>query len=265
MVPDTLEKCYDGLKNEVNEHIESFDIVNEVERYRQFWKPKKGVKVVLLAESHIFTDEKEFKCQLKIPNLNLDGYPKNYVRFVYCLAYGENGLLENETFVEKNSGSWQFWKDFYSCVHRIETNEDFAPVLKKGTPGFSERITNKIKLLRTLQECGIWLVDASIIGLYKSKEYNTSNYSRLKKKVISFCWQNHTKHVLMDANPNFIICIGKGVEGILEQHLNKGPFKGRFDSIPQPQGRRGSANNYNAFQKYLTLCRKFCCDIRKHN
>jgi len=258
MNTNTLKKCYDGLKEIVGEDIESFEIVNEVENYRQFWKPKKGVKVVLLAESHIFTEEKEFKCQLKSSNLNLDGYPKNYVRFVYCLAYGENDLLENDSCVNKNRGSSQFWKDLYSCVFKIEANDDFDPVLKKGTPNFSKRINNKIKLLRTLQECGIWLVDASIIGLYRSNAYGTADYQRLKNEVISSCWHTHTKHELKKADPNFIICIGKDVEGLLEKHLNKEPFKGRFDSIPQPQARRDSISICKAFEKYFTLCKKFC-------
>lgn len=254
---DSLKKCYDGLKGIVGDDIESFEVVNVVDKYRQFWKPD-DVKVVLLAESHIFTEENEFKCKLNRSKLNLEDYPKDYVRFVYCLAYGENDLLENEACLNKNSGSWQFWKDLYSCVHKIEANSDFDPVLKHGTPDFKKRIENKVYLLQTLKDRKIWLVDASIIGLYGSNAYGTSDYKRLKNDVISFCWQNHTKHVLTEAAPDFIICIGKGVEELVEKDLKEKPFKDRFDSIPQPQARRNSISICNAFQKYFKLCKKYC-------
>jgi len=258
MKTDSLKKCYDGLKGIVGDDIESFEVVNAVDKYRQFWKPD-DVKVVLLAESHIFTEEDEFKCKLNRSNLNLEDYPKNYVRFVYCLAYGEDELLKNGVCVNGNTGSWQFWKDLYSCVHKIEANADFNPVLKRGTPDFRIRIENKIRLLNTLKKCGIWLVDASIIGLYRSEAYGTAKYKRLKKEVISFCWQNYTKQILAEADPNFIICIGKDVKEIVEKDLNEKPFEGRFDSIPQPQARRDSISICKAFEKYFTLCSKFCC------
>jgi hypothetical protein len=256
---DSLKKCYDGLKRIVGDDIESFEVVNAVDKYRQFWKPD-DVKVVLLAESHIFTEEDEFKCKLNRSNLNLDGYPKNYVRFVYCLAYGENKLLEDEGCINGNNGSWQFWKDLYSCIHKIEANDDFGPVLKGGTPNFSRRIENKVILLQTLKKCGVWLVDASIIGLYKSNVYGTSEYQRRKREVIAHCWNNHTKHVLKKANSDFIICIGKGVGGLLGQHLNEKPSNGRYEILPQPQGRRNPTAIENAFQKYYNICRSVCCD-----
>jgi hypothetical protein len=42
--------------------------------------------------------------------------PRGFVRLVYCLAYGENELLDEA--IESNKGTPQFWKIFFSCLTR---------------------------------------------------------------------------------------------------------------------------------------------------
>ncbi len=187
-----LKNTYKDLLK-ITKEIDSFEVVKKVDEYRQFWKPK-NVKVVLLAESHVYTTDEDMQNRLD----NNSGiclpkkYPRDFVRFVYCLGYGENELLTEP--IENNSGTPQFWKIFFSCCNKISSNSDFKPILKKGTKSFDERLKNKIKLLGKLRENGIWLVDASVAGLYsKSKRFS----QKTKREIISLCWDNYTKPLLV--------------------------------------------------------------------
>ncbi len=51
-----LKECYEGVKAlDPDLDIESFEIVEEVSRIRQYWRPE-TVRVVLLAESHVICE-----------------------------------------------------------------------------------------------------------------------------------------------------------------------------------------------------------------
>jgi len=95
-----LLKCYEKLSTIVVSDIECFDVVNKVDAYRKMYKPKK-TKVVLLAESHVFTKDSDM-VELKFPN-GIDCSQDKYVRFVYCLGYGENRVLSKD--VHPNNGT----------------------------------------------------------------------------------------------------------------------------------------------------------------
>ena len=85
--------------------MDSLKVVKQVEEYRQFWKPKK-TNVVLLAESHYYTKKQDYeiKCSRLILDKLISNYPTNFVRFVYCLGYGENELLN--TPIKNNRGMY---------------------------------------------------------------------------------------------------------------------------------------------------------------
>src|SRR6266516_1132984 len=101
-----LRECYDGLKNlKPDFDIDSFEIVEEVARLRDLWKPEK-VRVVLLAESHAHTSQNEFDTPWHTPD---NMYQGKFVRFVYCLANGETELAPS---IRDNKGTSQFWKIF---------------------------------------------------------------------------------------------------------------------------------------------------------
>ena len=95
-----LENAYFTIKRLLPKPnlIDSLNVVKTVEEYRQFWKPK-TVKVILLAESHVFTTQDEYNLKLneywiqKLLGSESMDYPRNFVRFVYCLGYGEKRLL----------------------------------------------------------------------------------------------------------------------------------------------------------------------------
>jgi len=189
-----LEKTYEIVRSSIlhSELLDSVEVVKQVERYRQFWRPK-IVNVVLLAESHVYIDEQE--CRVRCRTSILDDiflpenrdYPTNFVKLVYCLGYGENWLLERA--IDDNSGTWQFWKIFSSCVAEDKGDLGFDKILKTKTRNNHQRLPNKVDVLRKMKAKGIWLLDASIVGIYKSglgdypAEYNT---------ILRLCWDNYS-------------------------------------------------------------------------
>jgi hypothetical protein len=73
---------------------------------------------------------------------------------------------------------------------------------------FPQRLQNKIHLLKNLRAKGIWLVDASIVAVY-GNGVNVSRRSRTE--VLWKSWKLYTKQVVTSANPERVICVGKGV------------------------------------------------------
>lgn len=249
---NNLLKTYKTLESTLGSNsIESFEIVNTVHDYRLFWKPKK-VKTVLLAESHVYTSNSDYGSYLNSSYLKLPRYPNKYVRFVYCLGNGENAILNLN--IPKNSGTPEFWKIFYSCCNKINSIEDFKPILKSKTK-LDMRIKNKIELLNSLKDRGIWLLDASIIALYipnKPKEESKPVYKTIDK-CINICWDLLIEDILVKENPRNLICIGKTVEKVLNGKLNK-MFGHNLTVLPQPNAHLKSEKRLEVLQSYFGLC-----------
>ena len=241
-----LKSCYEGLKRILGNNIEPFNAVKLVERYREYWTPK-PVKIVLLAESHVFTNKEDIEIKFKSP---LDDYPDSYAKFVYCLAYGERELTANINHPARD-GTPHFWKVFYSCVNRVSKLEDFQPVLKKTN--FNQRLNNKICLLKTLKKRGIWLIDASIIALYSMGEKPPQN---IQQAVINYSWKNYTSGILKSSNPSYVICIGKGVGNVVENDLKR-IMQNNYSIFPQPNARLGSEEHMKYFKKYFEICKRY--------
>jgi len=131
-----IESTYGSIKKSVprGTRIDSLEVVKQVEEYRQFWKPRE-TKVVLLAESHVYTDEKDYEmeCDRFILHRIMPNYPLRFVRFVYCLGYGEDRLLTRRRRDRKNTGTPQYWKILSSCVAENENDLKFHKVLKTET------------------------------------------------------------------------------------------------------------------------------------
>jgi hypothetical protein len=242
---DRLIFCYNQIKGIFDNKIEPLESVKLVKQYREYWKPDK-VKIILLAESHVFTSDDD-RNKKTIELVELPYYPTQYAKFVYCLSYGEKDLL-----VEKNNqgrdGTPGFWKVLYSCKNHINHNSDFRPILKK-TP-FDKRIMNKIRLLTELKAKGIWLVDSSIIGLYK----DGAKLSRMKE-IIKLSWDYYIRDQIEEMHPEYIICIGKDVAKVVETDL-KIIMGDNYCIIPQPNARLLSAEHLVNFQRYYEVCSK---------
>lgn len=228
--------------------LESYETVKAVQAHRDYWKPKE-VRLVLLAESHVFTPDKERESahiDLKKINhevsLKLEGIPPDFVRFIYCLGCGENELLDEN--IEKNSGSPQFWKLLQAC---ISGPEKFREILKTGETNFQKRVRNKVQLLTEMKNRGIWLVDASVVALYP-KEKNQNNL----KMAINTSFDEFVEPLLKDiGNPNVII-IGKGVDKLIGQKCLK-----VIDVISQPNARPSKKENQINFNNCHEMCSPF--------
>ncbi len=239
----SLSQCYGGIREVfASETLDSFEVVKEVARYRDIWKPEK-VKVVLLAESHVHTEPSDFALRWSYKADRL--YEGNYVRFVYCLANGERRLAN----IPSNGGTWQYWKLFYSCLNPISDDSD-PPILRRCTPNFDQRMGEKIALLSNLREAGIWLVDASIVGI-AGEEMAT------KAIILRHCWKTYTGQKLrnLDPQPKHIIIIGAGVEKTLKSEIDK--LAVDHSLVVQPNARLSGG-----YSEYYWRCFEICSKFR---
>jgi len=243
-----LQNCYCQIHEILRGEIEPIESVFLVERYRQYWRPDK-VKVVLLAESHVFTNDEDRRILLQQTATEpLPDYPQQYAKFVYCLAYGERALTADSRHPPRD-GTPQFWKIFYSCCNYVSNHDDFRPILKKTQ--FTERISNKVELLKKLKKRGIWLVDASIVALY-----DKSNKPSQLGRIIRKSWDGWVRRVVEETHPDYLICVGSGVNNILQNDLNA-LLGSRHCTIPQPQARIPSREQIRNFQKYYYVCQQY--------
>ena len=232
----SLQQCYDTVKDLVTS-TDSLEVIEEVEKYRKLWRPE-TVKVVLLAESHVHTTKED---SLEWSFGRNPTYGGRLVRFVYCLGYGEN-LVK----ISSNPGTSQFLKILYGCVNQVSDKMEFAPILKSMTRDRDQRLRNKIELLMKLKNAGIWLVDASIIGINEEA-------ADVRKRVLLGSWDTYTGHLRGELRPKQIIVVGIGVEKTLRHRLIELAIP--YHPIPQPQGWRKLG--YNRFyRECFELCSK---------
>lgn len=245
----TLIDSYNNLKDILGPNYkEPFEVIEHVNKLKNYWKPEK-IKVILLAESHVYTSKEEFSVSLNLSKIPLPDYPGNFVKYIYCLGYGENELLKGV--VEKNPGTSQFWKIFHSCVSDIKEKPDFDPVLKTRNKNFSERIKSKISTLQKLKDRGIWLVDLSIVGLYIPGEPKPS--IKLQNKVLSYCWEKLIREEVEEAAPEHLIIIGKGVGRVLENMLSAAQVKS-LTVLNQPQAKLSSKEQLELYVTCSNIC-----------
>ncbi len=231
----------------MGDNIKPYESVVLVEKYRQYWKPNK-IRVILLAESHVFTRDEDRQIIIsQFPDL--PGYSTQYAKFVYCLAYGERQLTKNNSHPQRD-GAPQFWKIFYSCNNHITDKNDFSPVLSKTN--YEQRIKNKVELLLHLRQQGIWLVDSSIVALYNNGK---KPETKIMSSVIRTSWEGYTRGVIEEANPEYLICIGKAVSDVLKNDI-KNLVGNRCTVLLQPNARLKSEEHMANFKKYGEICCK---------
>jgi hypothetical protein len=244
----SLENCHEKLR-EILGNIEPIEVLRNVDEHRRFWRPDK-VKTVLLAESHVSTGREEAALTIEFPPNISSSAPKSFVRLVYCLGYGENGLLQNPIKNPPNSGTWQYWQVFHSCVNQVACNEDFAAVQKTRTPDLCQRIRNKLQLLEELKQKGIWLVDGSLAALY------SPGRDKLPPKKLALTlqtsWGCYVRDQVVDAKPEQIICIGEGVRQSLVSCFQKDCL--HPTPVKQPNARMSTQERFETFKKYFEIC-----------
>lgn len=245
-----LQHCYNQIRQVIGKNIiEPYESVSLVERYRQYWKPDNdNVRIILLAESHVFTSDNDRLIGMPLIE-NLPGYPTEYAKFVYCLAYGERELTENPAH-PIGYGTPQYWKVFYSCINHVTQIDNFEPVLR-DTP-YPERLNNKIAVLQALRARGIWLVDSSIVALYNNgRIYNNTT----DKRIIKTSWECYIRSIIAQARPDHIICIGKRVAEVLERDIRT--LVNSYTVVAQPNAFLTAEEAMSIFRLYG----KICCDM----
>ena len=252
MNDELLLSCYRQISGILGGRSEPWESVKLIEQYRRYWQPEK-VNVVLLAESHVFTSDVDRACRLK-KFKELPGYPDFYARYVYCLAYGEQTCTDAGKHPPKD-GTPQYWKLFYSCLNRVDSNKSFfSPILKSGTTT-RDRLKNKIDLLISLRQRGIWLVDASIIALSNK---GVKPKPRVFNQVIKTSWQGYTRQLIQDANPKHVIIVGKGVAKNVRASVSSIVGEPGYTVIPQPQAHLSADQNLKNFRKCYDICSFNC-------
>ncbi len=64
---------------------------------------------------------------------------------------------------------------------------------------------NRVGILRALKKRGIWLIDTSIVGMYRG----AINDPDMKARVIRDSWDEYIGDLVSNARPKHIIVIGK--------------------------------------------------------
>lgn len=173
---------------------DSHNVVLAGERHREAWKPPK-VRLLLIAESHLFTDEQEELAQVAVPMC--PDLPSEFVRLIYCLGYGHGELVDRA--VPGNNGTPQYWAIF-------------GKLAALPTPRTWEE---KLAVLLRLKELGVWLLDSSLHSVCKPGGY------RLPTKVVRVLqaiWWNHVgREIVTETCPERICGIGKDVSAQLEK------------------------------------------------
>lgn len=246
---DTISDCHCRLTQLLGASAEPLEVLRRTEEHRSYWRPER-VKVILLAESHVYTTPEELTRTITLPTSATSGIPRGFVRLVYCLGYGENRLLDRPIADPSNAGTPQFWKLFYSCVNPVGASNEFAGI--QGKASLNERILNKIAILQRMRELGVWLVDTSLVALYQPRQVKPP--SNLLAACLRTSWDHHVGAVIKAATPSHLICIGKGVSFALGDRLRA--VNTRLTVIAQPNARLTAAEHHQSFQTCHTAVRE---------
>ncbi len=245
----SLREAHARLAGILAEGIESVEVFARAEEHRSFWRPEDS-RVVLLAESHVFTDLAELRrTLLPFPGLAADA-PRGFVRLVYSLGYGENDQLDQPILSPRNSGTPQYWKIFQSCLRAMGVATNYGAVQILRTPATLQRLRNKLTVLGQLREQGIWLVDASIAALYLPGQRKPS--PKVRESVIQTSWDAYTRFVVEEAAPSAVLCIGVGVARALRPRLDRLGIP--WAAVHQPQAHMSSEEHARILATYSAVC-----------
>ena len=191
---------------------ESREYLQTVATWRAKWRPK-CVRFLLLAESHVAERPGDIDTAVSLPtSINKDLLlPQGFCRLVYCLGYGENDICRIAP--STNGGTWQFW-DLFGAVARGLDGTIPAQMPRRVKSCCEKtlalRLAWKLKVLNTLSKAGVWLEDASVIGLYaggNTRRIKGRDYKQLLRESFQrFVWPG----VIHD-NPKQVWVIGRRV------------------------------------------------------
>jgi hypothetical protein len=241
-----LEQTYARVRDRLGqERSECFEAAVVVERLRSIWRPDPA-RIALLAESHVWTSRDEALSRVQQP----DGVVTGFARFIYCLGVGEPTLVTPS--VAPNAGASQYWKLLHDTVRG--PSQPHAGLMKSGEQDADRRIVNKLELLRTVRNAGIWLVDASISALYHAGARLAAGdtYDGLLRD----CWNSYVGDIVCASAPSLVIVIGRQVNGAIGAALQRDLGKSvEVRVIHQPNARMTGPQLAQYRQQIFDLCR----------
>jgi hypothetical protein len=205
---------------------EPYAVVKSVEAHRDYWKPDK-TKILLIAESHVYTTLQDNAIQVQVQDESLPGLPTDYVKLVYCLGYGGQDVLNRR--LPYKHGTPQYWRLFNIC-------NQFDGALSIGD---LTKVSSKITLLKALKSKGIWLFDVCPMALYGvdpdgleiKKQMSAKKYS----EIIQASWQFYSRPIFEQMRPPVVIVVGKMLWSLLSFEMQSG----QADWVYQPNAFRG--------------------------
>ncbi|MDA8433488.1 MAG: hypothetical protein M0Z60_11090, partial [Nitrospiraceae bacterium] len=90
--------------------------------------------------------------------------------------------------------------------------------------------------------------DSSIVALYRD-----GKKLRKMRSVIKASWEGYTCDVIRKAEPEHVICIGKGVAKVLEADLRR-IMGDHYTVIPQPNAHLSAEEHMVNFRGYGEIC-----------
>jgi hypothetical protein len=215
-----------------NLEVEPPEVGMAVERHRWAWRPAEP-KVLMIAESHVYTSPNDVRLRIdsRLLPTAAQHAPAEYVRLIYCLGYGESRIL-NSVPEGRNSGTPQFWNIF----GRVAGTGRQPTTLQAS---WQQRLDWKVRTLVAMRERGVWLLDASLHGIYAP---GAERVGPAVSQELHRIWCRTYGGWLLEQWPKAYRCvIGRGVARTLES------LGVRFNSwIYQPQARAGTGVDLEA-------------------
>jgi hypothetical protein len=212
----------------MNLEPESAHYLSNVALWRNAFRPHR-VRILLVAESHVAEQPGDVGVRVESPVSVAHGLelPDGFCRLVYCLGYGESEICHPKP--TSNPGTWQFW-DLFGAIAGVfdKSLRPRCPRRKEST--LEERLGWKHSVLCVLRDAGVWLADASVLGLYASGRplpRGVEYQQLIKESFQSFVWPDvaHDKPVVW--------VVGRGVG----EALSGLPMIDSTKVISQPQDR----------------------------
>lgn len=248
---ERLRECYERIRSIVRpDSVEPFRSVVAADSHRRWWRPER-VRVLLLAESHVFTAEEELNRSLSPRTSFPDGLPRHFIRLVYCLGYGENAALDRPILSPRNSGTPQYWRLFYYCVNPVTRRDGLQAISVTRNRDVNQRLQGKLHLLNQLKAAGIWLLDACPTGLYRPGVRKLTPGSI--DSALRISWDVYLRDVICGCSPEKLLIIGKGVEASLKRRIESLDIP-ELASISQPAAFLTSEQR----ERDLIRCYEFC-------
>jgi hypothetical protein len=242
---NTLQRAHAKLAGILGpERTECLEAAMVVEELRRMWRPDR-VRVILLAESHVWTSREEASSRVLQP----DGIETGYARFIYCLGGGEREIVTPA--VTRDGGAFQYWRLMHDTVRG--PSKSYRGLLKSGEPSSALRLENKLCLLNEVRTSGVWLVDASVAALVREGKRLADGPAY--RAVLRECWDAHVGAIVCESSPAVVIIIGKSVENAIGEIVRRDlGDKVNIAVVKQPEGVRHRDELADYREQIFALC-----------